>query len=213
MRIPPGPLTNALVIANVIVALILLVPGLWENAVVAGGLYPVRFTSGNTGFENVSGLLPVWLTPFSSAFIHGGIFHLLLNMLMLLFMGRMTERVLGWQGLGFLYIAGMLAAAVVEIFAHPASTTPVIGASGAISAIIAAYLLLFPNGEVKNWGALPARWARPLQLLIMWGLINVMVGYVSPGMGMTIAIFPHIGGFIAGLILAKPILIWRYRNA
>jgi membrane associated rhomboid family serine protease len=128
-------------------------------------------------------------------------------------MGRMTERVLGWQGLGILYVAGIIAASAAEFLAHPSSQTPVIGASGAISAVIAVYMLLFPNKEPKPWGPIPVAIARPLQLLAMWVLINLMIGFAGPGMGLGIAIWSHIGGFIAGLLLAKPLLRWRYRNA
>jgi membrane associated rhomboid family serine protease len=212
MRIPPGPLTNILVAANVLVGLLLLWPPVWIASVMAGALIPARFSVGDAAFAGVPYLLPVWLTPFSSAFLHGGILHLVLNMAMLMLMGRMTERVLGWQGLGLLYFLGMIAAALAEFLAHPASTTPVIGASGAISAVIAVYMLLFPNKEPQSWGPLPAKLARPLQLLLMWVLINLMIGFAGPGIGMGIAIWPHIGGFMAGLVLARPLLKWRYRN-
>ena len=213
MRIPPGPLTNALVIANILVGLLLLWPSAWEVSVMAGALVPARFSMGDAAFADVPYLLPVWLTPFSSAFLHGGILNLVLNMAMLLLMGRMTERVLGWQGLGLLYVVGIVASALAEFVAHPHSQIPVIGASGAISAVIAVYMILFPNSEPKPWGPMPAKIARPLQLLLMWVLINLMIGYAGPGMGLGIAIWPHIGGFIAGLLLAKPLLRWRYRNA
>jgi membrane associated rhomboid family serine protease len=213
MRIPPGPLTNILVAINVSVGVLLLWPAGWTQAVLAGALYPSRFSAGDGAFADIPYLLPVWLTPFSSAFLHGGVMHLVLNMAMLLLMGRITERVLGWQGLGLLYIVGMIAAATTEVLAHPGSTTPVIGASGAISAVIAVYMMLFPNGEPKPWGSIPVALSRPLQLLFMWVLINLMIGFVSPAMGLGIAIWSHIGGFVAGLLLARPLLRWRYRKA
>jgi membrane associated rhomboid family serine protease len=213
MRIPPGPLTNILVAINVVIGLLLIWPPAWEASVMAGALIPARFSGGNSAYLDIPYLLPVWLTPFSSAFLHGGVLHLVLNMAMLLLMGRMTERVLGWQGLGILYVAGIIAAAAVEFLAHPSSQTPVIGASGAISAVIAVYMLLFPNKEPKPWGPIPVAIARPLQLLAMWVLINLMIGFAGPGMGLGIAIWSHIGGFIAGLLLARPLLRWRYRKA
>ncbi len=213
MRMPPGPLTNILVATNVVLGLSMLWPAGWSQMVMAGALYPARFSVGDTQFADIPGLLPVWLTPFSSAFLHGGIMHLVLNMAMLLLVGRITERVLGWQGLGLLYIIGIITAAAAEILVHPTSTTPIIGASGAISAVIAVYMLLFPNGEPKSWGNIPLTVSRPLQLLFMWVMINLMIGFVSPGMGIGIAIWSHIGGFIAGLLLARPLLRWRYRNA
>jgi membrane associated rhomboid family serine protease len=205
-----GPLTNILLAANILVSLVLLWPGLSDQAVIAGGLIPARFTLGDGG---IAGLLPVWLTPISSAFLHDGFMHLFLNMLMLAFVGKMMERVLGWKGLLMLYCAGIIASAAAECIATPYSATPVIGASGAISALLGAYVILFPNAEPKAWGPIPARFARPLQLLLLWSVINLAFGFVTPGMGYSIAVFAHIGGFAAGLVLAHPLLKWRYRNA
>ena len=90
---------------------------------------------------------------------------------------------------------------------------PVIGASGAMSAIIGAYVVLFPNKQPKNWGPIPASIARPLHLLAAWVALNLALGFVAPGLGMGIAIWSHIGGFVAGLLLARPLLLWRYRKA
>jgi membrane associated rhomboid family serine protease len=205
-----GPLTNILLAANIAVSLVMLWPGLSGWANIACGFIPARFTLGDGG---MAGLLPVWLTPISSAFLHDGFMHLFLNMLMLAFVGKMMERVLGWKGLAALYGAGIIASSAAEFIAAPYSGIPVIGASGAISALLGAYVILFPNAPPKPWGPIPANIARPLQLLLLWSVINLAIGFVSPGMGYSIAIFAHIGGFAAGLALAHPLLKWRYRNA
>jgi membrane associated rhomboid family serine protease len=210
-KVPPGTLTNFLVAANIAVAAITLWPSAFDNALLAGGMFPARFTAGDFVYANSGFLLPVWLTPFSSAFLHGSVMHLVLNMLMLLIMGRKTERVLGWQGLAVLYAAGMIASTSAEIIASPYSLVPVVGASGAISAVVAAYLLLFPNIAPKPWGNTPAHYARPLQLMLMWTAINLLLRYA--GTGTDIAIWAHIGGFAIGLLIAKPLLLWKYRKA
>ncbi len=220
MRFPPGPITNALVIINLLIAFVLLVPIWWQYAVVSGGLFPIRLSGDNSAFEGVGFLVPAFLTPLSAAFLHGGIMHVLMNMLMLLLIGKMVERVLGGNLYLGLYLVGAYAAAGTEwlaaVMQWPMSAdmmAPAIGASGAISAIIGAYVLLFPNQQPKPWGPVPAHIARPLHLTIAWVGLNLALGFVGPGLGIGIAIWSHIGGFVAGLFLARPLLLWRYRKA
>ena len=213
MRIPRGPVTNALVALNVAIALVLLVPVWWQHAVIAGALFPARFGAGAGAFADAGLMVPAILTPVSAAFLHGGIAHVVLNMLMLLLIGKMVERVLGPFMYLLLYLVGAYAAGLAEYVVAPNSMIPVIGASGAMSAIIGAYVVLFPNKQPKNWGPVPASIARPLHLLLAWVALNLALGFVAPGLGMGIAIWSHIGGFVAGLFLARPLLLWRYRKA
>ncbi len=211
MRFPRGPVTNVLVALNVAIAAVLLVPIWWQHAVIIGGLFPARFGVGADAFSGFNIMVPAILTPITAAFLHGGVMHVVLNMLMLLLIGKMVERVLGGGMYLLLYFIGAYAAALAEYIAAPASMTPIIGASGAISAVIGAYVILFPNKQPKNWGPIPASVARPLHLLVAWAALNLAIGFVAPGMG--IAIWSHIGGFIAGLLLVRPLLLWRYRKA
>jgi membrane associated rhomboid family serine protease len=193
--------------------MVLLVPVWWQHAVIAGALFPARFGAGASAFADVGFMVPAVLTPISAAFLHGGIAHVVLNMLMLLLIGKMVERVLGPFMYLLLYFIGAYAAALAEYVVAPNSMIPVIGASGAMSAIIGAYVVLFPNKQPKNWGPIPASIARPLHLLVAWIALNLALGFVAPGLGMGIAIWSHIGGFVAGLLLARPLLLWRYRKA
>ena len=220
MRLPRGPVTNALVALNVAIAAVLLVPIWWQHALIAGALFPARFGAGANAFADAGVLVPAILTPISAAFLHGGIAHVVLNMLMLLLIGKMVERVTGGVLYLLLYFTGAYAAAIMECAAAflgwPMSAgvmTPIIGASGALSAIIGAYVMLFPNKQPKDWGPIPASIARPLHLLAAWAALNLALGFVAPDWGMGIAIWSHIGGFIAGLLLARPLLRWRYRKA
>ncbi len=213
MRFPRGPVTNILVALNVAIAIVLLVPLWWQHAVILGGLFPARFGAGSAAFADVGLAVPAIFTPISAAFIHGGIAHVVLNMLMLLLIGKMVERVLGGGIYLLLYVVGAYAAALAEYIVAPNSMTPVIGASGAISAIIGAYVILFPNKRPTNWGPIPASIARPLHLLVAWALLNLAMGFVAPELGLGIAIWSHIGGFAAGLLLVRPLLLWRYRKA
>ena len=213
MRFPRGPVTNVLVALNVAIVLVLLVPVWWQHAVIAGALFPARFGAGASAFADVGFMVPAILTPISAAFLHGGIAHVVLNMLMLLLIGKMVERVLGPFMYLLLYFIGAYAAALAEYVVAPDSMIPVIGASGAMSAVIGVYVVLFPNKQPKDWGPIPASIARLLHLLAAWVALNLALGFVAPGLGMGIAIWSHIGGFVAGLLMARPLLLWRYRKA
>ena len=220
MQFPRGPVTNALVVINLVIATILLVPSWWQYAVVSGGLFPIRLSGNDVAFADVGFLIPAVLTPLSAAFLHGGVAHVVMNMLMLLLIGKIVERVLGGVSYLALYLVSGYVAAGTEwlasVMAWPMSAdmmAPAIGASGAISGIIGAYVLLFPNKKPRAWGPVPAALARPLHLTLAWIALNLALGFVGPGLGIRIAIWSHIGGFVAGLLLARPLLLWRYRNA
>ncbi|OYU01254.1 MAG: rhomboid family intramembrane serine protease [Sphingomonadaceae bacterium PASS1] len=220
MQFPSGPVTNALIIINLAVAAILLVPSWWQYAVVSGGLFPIRLSGDSSAFGDITFLVPALLTPLTAAFLHGGIAHVIMNMLMLLLIGKMVERVLGGGLFLALYFVSAYVAAGTEWLAAylqlPMSLdmmAPAIGASGAISGVIGAYVLLFPNKQPKPWGPVPAGIARPLHLTLAWIGLNLAMGFVGPGLGIGIAIWSHIGGFVIGLALARPLLLWRYRKA
>ncbi len=213
MQTPAGPVTKTIAAINIALALLVLIPGLYAPVTVGGALIPARFTLGDAVFGDAGYMLPVWLTPLSSAFLHGGILHVSLNMLMLLMVGSNLERVLGSKGYAVLYAAGIVGAAIAEIAAHPQSPMHVVGASGAISALFAAHMQLFPRNRPKDWGRISGKLVHAAQLLVAWVAFNLMLGFVGPGIGITIAIWAHIGGFVAGLALTWPLLNWRYRNA
>ncbi|MEW4466763.1 rhomboid family intramembrane serine protease [Parasphingorhabdus sp. JC815] len=214
MNMPDGKLTNGLIIANVVIFLFVWLSGLQGEAILRGGFFPIRL--GNEGYpalEAVGGLVPAWLTPISSAFLHGGFLHIAFNMLMLLFCGRFVEQALGPRLMGFLYVVGAYAAALAEFAFNSSSMIPVVGASGAISAILGAYALLFSRNEVKPVGPIPGHVVRVLWLSAAWIGIQLMIGIATRGNLAGIAIFAHIGGFVAGLIATRPLLQWRFRNA
>ena len=128
MRGSMGPVIKAIGAINILIALIMLIPAMWDAFVVAGALFPARFTDGSAAFEGAAFVLPVWLTPISSAFLHGGLLHVGLNMMMLAMIGPNIERILGRVGTIVLYGAGMIFAAAAEVVAQPHSMMPVVGA-------------------------------------------------------------------------------------
>ena len=107
------------------------------------------------------------LTPLTATLVHSGFVHLLFNLLILLFCGRSVERVLGGSGIVILYLVGAYAAAAAQYPLDPDATVPMVGASGAISAVLGAYAMLFGRNKVKvaNPGLAVAQracgWARP----------------------------------------------------
>lgn len=173
-----------------------------------GGFIPARVA------ETVSGsLVPVWLTPLTATLIHGGFFPLLFNLVILAFCGRPTENLLGPVSLAVLYVAGAYAAAGAQYALDPSSSLPMIGASGAISAVLGAYAFLFGRNKVKVANRTLAMLLNALWLLVAWILLNLIVSLTLFNARIAIAWAAHIGGFALGLLLAKPLFEIRYRNA
>jgi membrane associated rhomboid family serine protease len=156
---------------------------------------------------------PAFLTPLTATLVHSGLVHLGFNLLMLVWCGVQVERVLGATGLVVLYVLGAYAAAGAQWAVDPMGATPVIGASGAISAVVGAFALSF--GQQKRLVSSPAlnRLLNALWLLAAWIVLQLMTGALAGAQGYLLATPAHIGGFLAGLALQRPLLLWRYRHA
>jgi membrane associated rhomboid family serine protease len=179
------------------------------DAALLGGFFPARL--GGLTLPNDHGMaVPAWLTPLSATLIHGGIGHLLLNLLILVYCGLLAERAIGSRAFTLLYVVGAYAAAAGQWAIGGGG--PMIGASGAISAVVAVYALLYGRGRARKMGPLSANLVHALWLAAAWIAIQLLVG-VTGMEGATVAIGAHIGGFVAGLALARPLLAWRYRRA
>jgi len=155
--------------------------------------------------------VPFALTPLTATLLHGGWGHLGFNLLMLLYCGRQVEGVLGGMRLVILYVMGAYGAALGQFLVDPVSTGPMIGASGAISAVIGTYALMFGRGQVQRIGPVPALAVRALWLAVAWLILQWGIGFVSGGSATPIAVAAHVGGFLTGLALMYPLLEWRYR--
>lgn len=146
----------------------------------------------------------------TSMFLHGSWMHLIGNMWFFWIFGNNIEDSMTRPRFVVFYLLSGLAAAAAQIVSNPASVAPMIGASGAISGVMGAYLVLYPRVRVYTLVplgffltsiALPA-WS----MLLYWMAIQVISGLVSlSGSSMGgVAFFAHIGGFVAGLVLIKP---------
>ena len=184
--------------------------GGWQDlAAVAGGFIPARIG----GLAGADLPVPALLTPLTATLVHSGFVHIAFNLLMLLFCGRAVEPVLGGRGVVLLYLVGAYAAAAAEYAVNPAQTVPMVGASGAISALLGAYALLFGRNKVKVAHPALATLLNALWLGAAWIGLQILVGFTFETTGLRIAIFAHIGGFLAGLALARPLLLLRWRGA
>jgi membrane associated rhomboid family serine protease len=144
----------------------------------------------------------------TSMFLHGSWLHLLGNMWFLWLFGNNIEDSMGPGRFVVFYVLGGLGAALAQVAIDPASNIPMVGASGAISAVMGAYLILYPHvrvfamvplGFVLTSVALPA-WV----MLIYWMVIQFFGGLQSiGGVGGGTAFWAHVGGFVAGVVLIK----------
>ena len=200
--------TAVIAIVTVAMSAIAILGGINYWAVFAGFI-PGRIS----GAVDVAGALPAWITPFSSALVHGGWLHLGVNMLMLVFAGSMVERIIGASGLLLAYVVGALVAALSQFAVEPGSLIPMVGASGAISALFGLYALFFGQPKQVTRNQKLNRSIHVAWLLVTWVALQWMAGMLAGGEGVMLATPAHIGGFIAGLLLQRPLLLWRYRKA
>ena len=180
-----------------------------DNAVALAGFIPARLS----GLVQLPGAVPAFLTPWTSAFVHGGWLHLIINMLMLGIAGSQVERIIGKTGLVAAYLVGAGVAAGAQFAVDPSSMVPMVGASGAISALFGIYALFFGQPKQVTRNQKLNRAIHVVWLMAAWVVIQWMSEILAGGQGYLLATPAHIGGFLAGLLLAKPLLLWRYRGA
>ena len=150
------------------------------------------------------------ITPLTSMFMHGGLMHVLLNMWSLFIFGDNVEDTLGKLRFVLFYLVAGLGAAAAQVFVDPSSMIPMVGASGAIAGVLAAYLRLFPHARVLTLIPLFIFFfTRELPAVIFiafWFVMQVLSGVGSLSVAGNqatggVAFFAHIGGFLMGLVL------------
>ena len=163
---------------------------------------PATFLAAPSNLGNIA-------TIFTSMFMHAGWMHLGGNMLYLWIFGDNVEDRMGHIPYLLFYLAGGVIAALTHTFINPASTLPTVGASGAIAAVLGAYLIFYPHSRVQTFipigffmtlRALPA-----YVLLAFWFILQLFNGVLSLGMTQDVggtAFWAHIGGFVVGVIVA-----------
>ena len=162
--------------------------------------------------QNIESPFPTWTTIFSSMFIHAGLLHFAGNMMFLWVFGDNIEHRLGHFKYLLFYLLAGVAATLSQLGVDLHSQVPLVGASGAISGVMGAYLLLYPYNRVKALVVfffitvvqLPA-----MYLLGFWFLLQVINGLGALGISaqVNVAFFAHIGGFLAGGVLVAGYLV------
>lgn len=218
-------ITFALIAANVIVWVYVQGAGLSETALVESicryGTIPADLTGRATGYEGIQlgpGAPPcplggsrreALLTSLTGMFLHGSWMHLLANMWFLWLFGNNIEDSMGHLRYALFYVLAGVAAIAAHIVSSPGSPVPTVGASGAISGVMGAYLLLYPRVRIQTLiflvifiriVAVPA-WL----VLMYWFALQVLSGYSTQLEEATggVAFWAHVGGFVAGVVLVK----------
>ena len=183
-----------------------------QQAVYSFGVIPsVLFASKSLPAELE--ILPAWLTIFSSMFLHGGWMHLIGNMLYLWVFGNNVEDAMGHRRFIVFYLACGLLAALTQAVLNPDSEIPMIGASGAISGVLGAYLLLHPHARILV--VIPiiiviyTPWIAAYWVLGFWFVLQLINSLTSASDMGGVAYGAHIGGFVAGMLL---IPLFKYRH-
>jgi membrane associated rhomboid family serine protease len=205
----PRTATNIIVALTALAWVIAVVLGQSERAAYALGFIPMRVTTPVVPFPAA----PVFLTPLTATLVHSGLIHLGFNLLILLWCGTQVERVLGAPGLIILYLAGAYAATAAQWGLEPHGAVPMIGASGAISAVMGAFALSYGRAKPFTNNLRVNRWLNVAWLFIAWVVLQVMMSWLGNQQGYLLATPAHVGGFAAGLLLQRPLLLWRYRSA
>jgi membrane associated rhomboid family serine protease len=205
----PRTATNIIAAITAAAWVLTALAGYSDQANYALGFIPLRVQVPNL----VAAAVPAFLTPLTATLVHSGLIHLGFNLLMLVWCGAQVERVIGKSALVTLYIVGAYAAAVSQWALDPTGTTPMVGASGAISAVMGAFALSFGRAKAFTSNLRVNRWINVLWLLAAWIVLQLMMGWLAGGQGYLLATPAHVGGFAAGLLLQRPLLLWRYRSA
>ena len=217
----PAIITVAIIAANVLAFLFVQgagAQGPLARSVCDLGLIPGEILGSakpGSGVELAPGMVclvdavPKYWTVLTSMFMHGGWFHLIGNMLFLWVFGNNIEDAMGHGKFVIFYLLCGTAAAATQTFLSPHSIVPMVGASGAISGVLGAYLLLYPKVRVHTLIVLPiyiTTVAFPAYVMLGYWILLQLVG----GLGSLseidkggVAFFAHVGGFITGLVLVR----------
>ena len=201
----PPVVTVAIIAACVVVSLYQLTLSAREEQVFALGFGMIP--SVLFGTRELSASIPSadpWLSVITSMFLHGGLLHLVGNMVYLWVFGNNIEDAMGHVRFIIFYLLCGAAAALTQAFVEPDSSLPMIGASGAVSGVLGAYFVLHPHARVDVlfvFGLVTTVWLPAMAVLGWWIVVQVVsVMLAEPGQG-GVAWFAHIGGFVAGMAL------------
>jgi len=150
---------------------------------------------------------PAIVAPVTHLFLHGGWLHIGVNLLSLIAFGAGLEKFLGGKKMLMIYFGSGLCGALAQFMAGPHIESPVIGASGAISGVFGALLIqMYDRGYMNSGGSGPGGLKKILPFILIWIVAAVIFGQFGiPGSNALIAWVTHIGGFLGGIILCRPV--------
>jgi membrane associated rhomboid family serine protease len=220
--------TVAFIVACVLIFIwqVTLGPVAGQNVIYALGSIPAVLF-GSRELPQELQIVPPAASVITSMFLHGGWLHLLGNMLYLWVFGNNVEDSMGHGRFIAFYLVCGIAAALAQALPDPTSTVPMVGASGAISGVLGAYMLLYPHARVLlglplgffivQLGRFPAIW-----VLAAWFGMQLAMNLLTPSNplepeGGGVAFRAHIGGFVAGMVLIplfkrRTVRLWRARS-
>jgi membrane associated rhomboid family serine protease len=173
-----------------------------QAAIYEFGMIPAR-VFGEAELPPTLAVVPAWSTLLTSIFMHGGWLHLGLNMLFLWIFGDNVEDSMGHIRFLIFYLLCGIAAALAQALMNPGSTIPMVGASGAISGVLGAYLLLHPQATVRVLfilGIIPIVVHVPAIIVLgLWFVTQLASAAFSPMTEGGVAFMAHVGGFVAGM--------------
>jgi membrane associated rhomboid family serine protease len=199
-------------------------PEIGQRIVYALGAIPAVLL-GHRSLPPELAVIPPAASMITSMFLHGGLWHLLGNMLYLWIFGNNVEDAMGHGRFVVFYVICGIAAVLAQALPDPTSTVPMVGASGAISGVLGAYMLLYPHARVLlglplgffifQLGRFPAVW-----VLALWFIMQLVMHGLTPTGGDAqggVAFRAHIGGFVAGMVLIpfmkhRNVSLWRGRR-
>jgi membrane associated rhomboid family serine protease len=178
-------------------------PGALQAAILQFGLVPrhtVAVLTGHSFDPLASGIVPI----FTSMFLHGGFWHVAFNMLFLWIFGDNVEDYLGHFRYLFFYLSSGIAGSIVHIFLNINSPMPTVGASGAIAGVMGGYFILYPRARVLVWFPPIFFFHLPAWLMLgFWFLVQFFSGTMATVGNNGVAVWAHIGGFVAGIVMIK----------
>ena len=206
----PAFVTLIVIAINVLVFVLLQLPN--DAFTYAWAAVPAEITSGEdiTGSRNVPGGSitlgespePVYLTLISSMFMHGGWLHLGGNMLFLWIFGDNVEHAMGHLPFVLFYLGAGVLASLAHVWVEPDSLIPLVGASGAISGVLGAYLVMFPANRVLVVAFYFVLWVPAVLVIGLWAVLQFINGFGQIALTEQtagVAYLAHIGGFLAGV--------------
>lgn len=216
IRTRETPVVNYLLIAvNVLVFLLMV--SMSDTSLEAffnkHAMIPANYTDGSVSFEDVMDI-------FTSMFMHAGLAHIAGNMLYLWIFGDNVEDRIGHSRYLIFYLVGGLVADLAHFLTDPYSPIPTVGASGAIAAVLGAYLVYFPGSQIATYVPLPGGNFYKMTMLPaavvlgFWFVFQLFDGVATLGGADVdgVAVWAHIGGFVAGMVMAKLLPTERRRQ-